>query len=297
MVATAENLYKMNYSDTNVKKTIAIIGKSYKFIELDKLKNYNIIYLNAFKELEKYQSIDYILLNEESVDANSLQNVSYVKLSTFIETNLKKLYLNKEYNLKTYSKFQYLQKRVVDFAISIPLMTLALPIMLYSAYKIKKESPDGPIFFKQKRVGKDGKEFECYKFRSMRTNIDYFNHYTQENDPRIFKWGEFMRRTRIDELPQIINVLKGDMHFIGPRAEWNELVKRYEKEIYNYHNRHLVAPGITGWAQVNYPYGANIEDTKQKLMYDLYYIKNWSLWLEIKTILKTIKVVLKREGK
>jgi len=137
------------------------------------------------------------------------------------------------------------------------------------------------VLFKQKRVGKDEKEFYCYKFRSMKTDIDYFNHYTQKNDPRIFKWGDFMRKSRIDELPQLINVFKGEMHLIGPRAEWSELVNNYEKEIPDYHLRHIVAPGITGWAQVNYPYGANLEDTKQKLMYDLYYIKNWSLWLEI----------------
>jgi len=209
---------------------------------------------------------------------------------------LQKLYLDKDYNLKPYSKFEYFQKRLIDFTISIPLLLLTFPVILYSIYRIKKESPDGPILFKQKRVGKDEKEFYCYKFRSMRTDVDYFNHYTQENDPRIFKWGKFMRKSRIDELPQLINVFKGEMHLIGPRAEWNELVKKYEKEIPDYHLRHIIAPGITGWAQVNYPYGANLEDTKQKQMYDLYYIKNWSLWLEIKTIFKTIKVMLRKEG-
>jgi len=130
----------------------------------------------------------------------------------------------------------------------------------------------------------------------MRTDIDFFDHYTQENDPRIFKWGEIMRKTRIDELPQLWNVIKGDLHIIGPRAEWDELVKNYEKEWSFYHLRHLNAPGITGWAQVNYPYGKNLEDTYQKLMYDLYYIKNWSLWLEIKTIFKTVMVMVGRKG-
>jgi lipopolysaccharide/colanic/teichoic acid biosynthesis glycosyltransferase len=168
--------------------------------------------------------------------------------------------------------------------------------MLYSAYRIKKESPDGPIFFKQKRVGLNGKEFVCDKFRSMHTNTDYFNHYTQENDPRIFTWGKVMRKYRFDELPQMINILKGEMHLIGPRAEWIELVEKYEKSIPYYNERHLVAPGITGWAQVNYPYGQNLEDTKQKLMYDLYYIKHWSIILEMKVVWKTVMVVVGKKG-
>ena len=105
-----------------------------------------------------------------------------------------------------------------------------------------------------------------------------------------------MRKTRIDELPQLLNVLKSEMHFIGPRAEWNILVESYEKEIPYYNERHIIRPGITGWAQVNYPYGSNIEDTKQKLMYDLYYIKHWSIWLELKVVWKTILVVLGKKG-
>jgi len=280
----------------NNKQTIAIVGNSYKFIELNKLTKYKLLYLNNIKDLNRFSNIDYLLVDKKSVNISEIDKKNILNISDFIEQNLQKLYLNKDYKLKTYSTFNYLQKRFIDFCISIPLATLTLPITLYSMYRIKKESPDGPVLFKQKRVGKDGKEFECYKFRSMRTDIDYFNHYTQENDPRIFKWGNFMRKTRIDELPQLINVLKGEMHIIGPRAEWNELVKNYEKEIPNYHLRHIVKPGITGWAQVNYPYGANLEDTKQKLMYDLYYIKNWSLWLEIKTLLKTVLVVLGKKG-
>ena len=168
--------------------------------------------------------------------------------------------------------------------------------MLYSAYRIKKESPDGPIFFKQKRVGKNGKEFVCVKFRSMYTNVNYFNPYTQENDPRIFPWGAVMRKARFDELPQMWNILKGKMHLIGPRAEWKDLVEKYEKEIPYYNERHLVAPGITGWAQVNYPYGSSVEDAKQKLMYDLYYIKNWNIWLELKIVWMTAMTVIKKKG-
>ena len=220
-----------------------------------------------------------------------------------LEKYLHKIYIPKDGGdlsfldeIKPFTKWQYFLKRVVDFSIAVPLAILTTPIMLYSAYRIKKESPDAGIFFTQNRIGKNGKPFKCIKFRTMRTDIEYFNPYTQENDPRIFKWGATMRKTRIDELPQLINVIKGDMHMIGPRAEWDELVKKYEKEWPFYHSRHLIAPGITGWAQVNYPYGQNLEDTYQKLMYDLYYIKNWSLWLEIKTIFKTIWVMVGGKG-
>ena len=166
--------------------------------------------------------------------------------------------------------------------------------MIYARQRIKKESP-GSLIFKQPRVGIKGRIFYCHKFRSMHED-SHHDPYTRENDPRVYTWGETMRKTRIDELPQLLNVLQGDMHLIGPRAEWNILVEGYEKELPYYNERHLVRPGITGWAQVMYPYGAGVEDAKQKLMYDLYYIKHYSIWLEIKIIFKTIMVVLCKEG-
>jgi lipopolysaccharide/colanic/teichoic acid biosynthesis glycosyltransferase len=125
----------------------------------------------------------------------------------------------------------------------------------------------------------------------------HFDPYTQKDDDRIFSFGHFMRRSRIDELPQLFNVLKGEMALMGPRAEWDILVNQYEEQIPYYNERHLVKPGITGWAQVNYPYGAGPEDAKQKLMYDLYYIKYWSIWLDIKILFRTVGVVLGREGR
>lgn len=231
------------------------------------------------------------------------KDIKFLTIENFLEIYLKKCYIPESQkdltfltSIKPYTMYEYILKRAIDFCIAIPLGIISLPVMLYAAYRIKKESPDGPVFFRQKRVGKNGVEFECVKFRSMRTNVEYFNHYTQKDDPRIFPWGAFMRKSRIDELPQLINVLKGEMHIIGPRAEWNELVTNYEKQIPYYNERHLVAPGITGWAQVNYSYGKNIEDTLQKLMYDLYYIKNWSLTLEIKTAIKTALVMIGKKG-
>ena len=196
--------------------------------------------------------------------------------------------------IKPFSLFQYIQKRMIDYIGSILLLLITFPIIIYSLYRIKKDSI-GPIFFKQPRIRIDGKTFTCIKFRSMYINSEH-NPYTEKNDTRIFPWGKIMRKTRIDELPQILNILKGDMHLIGPRAEWDILVKKYETKIPYYHERHIIKPGITGWAQVHYPYGENSYDAKQKLMYDLYYIKHWSLWLELKVIWKTILVVVGKKG-
>ncbi len=134
-------------------------------------------------------------------------------------------------SIEGYSKFEYFQKRIIDYTTSILLMMVAVFPVIYIIYRIKKESP-GPILFKQNRVGLNGKIFTCYKFRSMHVDSK-FNPYTQEKDNRIFPTGKIMRETRLDEIPQLINVLKGDMHIVGPRAEWDILVKEYEKIIPN----------------------------------------------------------------
>lgn len=263
----------------------------------------------ATRQLQEYLPLCHtktIVINIENINKEissylkqlAKHGYNIISLEYFLEKYLNKQYISSTHivDIKPFTKWQYVQKRLIDISIALPLTLLTSPIMLYAIYKIKKESHKGSVIFKQERVGKDEKTFTCYKFRSMHTDTEFFNHYTQENDPRIFKWGTFMRKTRVDELPQLLNVLKGDMHIIGPRAEWIDLVKNYENQLPNYHKRHKVAPGITGWAQVNYPYGQNLEDTRQKLMYDLYYIKHWNLWLEIKTIFKTVAVVLGKKG-
>jgi len=225
-------------------------------------------------------------------------NIKTIYIDEFINKYMNKLYITDEFlnekEIKPCSYTQYMQKRVIDYLGAIVIFILTLPIILYSIFRIKKESP-GSIIYKQTRVGAYGKKFTCYKLRSMHEN-SYHDPYTKEGDDRIFPWGRVMRKTRVDELPQLWNVIKGDMHLIGPRAEWDILVQKYEKEIPNYSKRYLLKPGITGWAQVNYPYGVNEHDAKQKLMYDLYYINNWSLLLDIKTLFKTVGVVLNRRG-
>jgi lipopolysaccharide/colanic/teichoic acid biosynthesis glycosyltransferase len=154
----------------------------------------------------------------------------------------------------------------------------------------------GSIFFKQTRIGKNRAPFRVYKLRTMRQNAGG-DLYAQEGDKRITRVGRFLRSSRIDELPQLINVLNGEMSLIGPRAEWDRLVADYEKQIPCYHFRHLVRPGITGWAQVNYPYGANIGDTQRKLEYDLYYIRHFSFRLDASIVLKTLHVMLFGKGR
>jgi lipopolysaccharide/colanic/teichoic acid biosynthesis glycosyltransferase len=193
-----------------------------------------------------------------------------------------------------YSKIDYIQKRTIDYIMVIVLFSILWPVILYTIYRIKKESP-GPILFKQIRVGLNNKKFSCYKFRSMHIN-SHFNPYTQDNDSRIFPFGQIMRKMRIDELAQLINVIKGDMHIVGPRAEWDILVNKYEKIVPNYHSRHNIRPGITGLAQIRYPYGRNAYDARRKLGYDLLYIKKWSIFLEMKVLFGTVSIILKKGG-
>jgi len=229
--------------------------------------------------------------------------ITIVTIEHFLEEYFNKCYIpndhiNLDYldDIKPYSTFQYLQKRVVDYIGVFSLLLITWPILIYARKKIKQASP-GTSMFKQLRVGLDNKEFKCIKFRSMGLDAEKDGaKFATENDPRVFPWGETMRKTRIDELPQLINVLKGDMHFIGPRPERKVWTDKFEETIPYYSERHIVRPGITGWAQVMYPYGANAEDAKQKLMYDLYYIKHWNLWLETKVVFKTILVVLGKKG-
>lgn len=232
---------------------------------------------------------------------SELAGIKLYSMNHFFEQNLRKSFIPYDVigvdyldDVKRLSNSQYFLKRLLDLSVSGSLLLISFPIMLYSVIKIKKQSP-GAVFFKQSRIGQDAKSFEVIKFRTMTEN-SHFDPYTQKEDMRIYPYGQFMRKSRIDELPQLWNVIRGDMHLCGPRTEWDILVEGYEKEIPFYHERHLIKPGITGWAQVMYPYGANTEDARQKLMYDLYYIKHWSVWLEIETLLRTVSVVLGKKG-
>ncbi len=199
------------------------------------------------------------------------------------------------FNLNTRGSLRRL-KRALDVMISLMLLIPAAPVMLLTALAIRLESK-GPVIYKQDRVGLFEKEFTVYKFRSMRTDAEKNGAvWAKEHDDRVTRVGHFIRKVRIDELPQIWNILKGDMSFIGPRPERMTFVENLKKEIPYYSLRHTVKPGLTGWAQVCYPYGASVEDAMRKLEYDLYYIKNISILLDITIILKTVGVVLFPKG-
>ena len=187
-------------------------------------------------------------------------------------------------------------KRLSDVLLASIGLVLASPVLAVTAAVVWLEDR-GPVFFRQSRVGRNGTLFQIVKFRTMAVNSDQGDRYTRPGDPRITKVGKFLRTTRIDEIPQLWNVIRGEMSMIGPRAEWDKLVTDYEREIPCYFFRHLVKPGITGWAQVNYPYGANIEDTRRKLEYDLYYIRHFSFRLDAAIVLKTIHIMLFGKGR
>jgi sugar transferase (PEP-CTERM system associated) len=187
-------------------------------------------------------------------------------------------------------------KRAVDLFISLALLLLAAPVMLLTALAVLVESP-GPVIYRQKRVGLHDGVFFVHKFRSMRVDAEKDGAvWASRNDERVTRVGRFIRKVRIDELPQLWDVFRGDMSLIGPRPERPEFVSRLKATIPFYGLRHFVKPGVTGWAQVCFPYGASEEDARRKLEYDLYYVKNMSLLLDLKIILKTVGVVLFPSG-
>lgn len=188
-------------------------------------------------------------------------------------------------------------KRMLDVVFASLGLVVALPLMLLLGLLIRLDSP-GPVIYRQERKGENGHIFVLYKLRSMYVNKDGRDvKWTIRDDPRITRFGRLIRLFRLDELPQLINVIRGDMSFIGPRPEAKELTALYEQEIPFYDLRYLVKPGITGWAQVMYPYGSSVEDAREKLQYDLFYIKNYSLLLDLAIFLKTIRVVLFGKGR
>ncbi len=201
-------------------------------------------------------------------------------------------------------------KRLFDLALSTALLVIFAPLFGIIALLIwiegrRESSSDAmrgdrrPIIFRQERVGRGGQSFVAYKFRTMvvHSSEGPDDIYTRENDPRVTRSGRWIRKLRLDELPQLFNVFRGEMSLIGPRAEWIRCAERYEKAIPLYHFRHLVKPGITGWAQVNYPYGESDEDTIEKLKHDLYYIRHYSLTLDAMIVLKTVHTMLFSKGR
>jgi exopolysaccharide biosynthesis polyprenyl glycosylphosphotransferase len=188
-------------------------------------------------------------------------------------------------------------KRLAAILVSTFVLLLCLPLIPFVALAIKLSSR-GPVLYKQRRVGRQGTIFNCYKFRTMRQNAEAETGATwaADKDPRITAVGRFLRSSRLDEIPQLWNVIKGDMNFVGPRPERPEFVEWLVREISHYNVRHIVRPGITGWAQVRYKYGSSVADAQEKLRYDLFYVKNMSPGFDLLIFLHTVKIILLGRG-
>lgn len=263
-------------------------------------------------EIEK-QNIEILVVSEEvraDKDLVSIlygilpQGITVVGLDKFYESVTGKIpvyQINKswflenliEINRQTFEK----TKEAVDTVLGILLLPIVAILYPIIGLVIKTNSK-GPILYKQKRVGKNGEIFELLKFRSMIKDAEQNGaQWAKEDDARVTFIGNFLRKTRIDELPQIWNVVKGDLSFIGPRPERPEFVEELKQKIPFYSSRLLVKPGLSGWAQTNFPYGASVEDATEKLQYDLYYIKNRTLFLDLIIAIKTIAIILRRQGR
>ncbi len=194
------------------------------------------------------------------------------------------------------SSLQQLFRRLLSLAVSFTALLICLPFIPFIILAVRLSSP-GPIFFSQTRVGQRGHLFTVYKFRTMRQDAETSGAvWATKNDPRVTPIGGFMRKTRLDEIPQLWNVLRGEMAFVGPRPERPEFVQWLSQEIPFYDLRHMIRPGITGWAQVRYQYGASLEETRRKLEYDLYYVKHQSIGLDLLVMFETVKTILLRRG-
>lgn len=234
-----------------------------------------------------------------------LHGITVLNFSTFMERQTGQVELQSLYpswlvfseGFGGHSRIQRIAKRSFDIAVSLTFLLFTLPVTALTALLIWLEDR-GPIFYRQERAGLHGKPFTVLKFRSMRTDAekDGIARWAQLKDPRITRVGALIRNVRIDEIPQILNVLKGEMSFVGPRPERPSIVSELSQHIPFYKYRHMVKPGITGWAQINYPYGASLHDSREKLKFDVYYIKNYSIFLDLIVLLQTVRVILWPHG-
>ncbi len=309
-------------------KSILIIGETEKKPEALKLieesKDYKGVYHllkddlslsneEGFMNFIKDKKIQEILILDKNLEKQVVTNILNVKVTgikiynyyEFFEYIRGQLHLEEldekkllfDHGFDVYhNQFQRQLKRTIDIILAISVAIAVAPIVVIAAIIVRLESK-GPILFKQDRMGEGNKVFKMIKFRSMKLHDENaHSKYAGKTDSRITNFGKIMRKTRIDELPQLWNVIKGEMSFVGPRAEWVKLANEYEKNISFFPLRHTVRPGLTGWAQVNYPYGASEEDMKKKLMYDLYYVKHQTAGIDLVILLKTAGVVFLGKG-
>ncbi|MCX6785491.1 MAG: sugar transferase [Candidatus Komeilibacteria bacterium] len=267
--------------------------------------------LERMEEILKQEKINLVVINE--TDNQNITNIlfkalplriNFISLTAFYEQVNQRVPLeiiSRGWFLDNFSEgsknFYEPSKKLLDLALCLITGIVSLILIPFIALAIKLSS-NGPILFKQIRVGKDGQTFLALKFRTMYENAEKSGPmWARENDPRITKVGRFLRKVRLDEIPQLINILKGDMSFVGPRPERPEFINELELKIPFYKERLLVKPGLTGWAQINFPYADSAESSLKKLQYDLYYIKHRSFFLDLSVVLKTISIVFKQSGR
>lgn len=301
--------FLLGYRTTKKKNNfIFVLPLIYRDLEIPKTDNVNYIFLdspykNAINKTDGIIISDIEKLTPEwarFLVQQASKGIPIYHISDIYENLLGKIPIKyfKDDLLENFclSTFTLLLKRFLDISIVLISLPFVIPIGILISVLIKLDS-DGPIFFTQERVGQGGKIFKMIKFRTMYKDAEK-NGPSQatKDDPRITKIGKILRKFRLDEIPQFINVIKGEMSLIGPRPEQVKFVEEYERKIPFYSYRHLVKPGITGWAQIQQGYASGIEENTEKLEYDLYYIKNISIWLDIVIILKTIKVLFSKWG-
>ena len=302
-----------------------ILGERYKFTEKEllfinkKFNNINNVLYKNFSTEENINEIDnllslhdskFIILNTKAAIEPDLLNylksielnkTEYISIEEFMEKYLHKVIITEtsfDINLidgiTDYNIFEKIIKKTIDITGVILLFIPTLIAIIYTFFKISQESP-GALLFQQTRVGRNEKEFNCIKLRSMHLDAEIDGpQFALKNDPRAFPWGKTLRSTKIDELLQLWNVVKGEMHLVGPRPERAIWTQEFKKSIPNYNQRHAILPGITGLAQIKYHNEEGGLDAKEKLEYDLYYIKNWSLKLELLIIWETMIFIFKR---
>ena len=276
---------------------------------LDTARHGIISEVSKLKQIIKKERVDLVVFTSEFYrDKKLIQqffsklpfNLNYINFIDFYETLTQKALIDTideiwflENIFKKQDKINEILKRSFDIVFSL-LGILIIMILFPFIASIIKLSSSGPIFYIQKRVGKDGKIFTLYKFRTMIVGAEKNGpQWTVENDSQIIRFGKFLRATHLDELPQFYNILKGDISFVGPRPERPEFVSLLKKQIPYYEIRHSIKPGLTGWAQIKYRYGASVEESKEKLKYELYYIKNQSFIFDVAILLKTIQLIFK----
>ena len=298
------------------RKPIYIIDHHYKFndYEIKSLssRGYDLFFYNSIDDFiekvpnkrnqKKLLVINTIEVTEEKDRKKIEDNMTETDLYTveeFMEEYLRKIYITKEstsiLTLKPYKDIIYFEKRFIDLLAVIIFMPFLISLIVITFFVQLFQSPAGFIIFNQDRYSIGNSKFKIHKIRTMHSGMDKDGS-IEVNDTKTYPFGKILRRYRLDEIPQILNVLKGEMHLVGPRAEWVKLADAYKENIDFYNVRSIVRPGITGWAQVMFRYGHGEGDAKQKLMYDLFYIKNWSIWIELEICFKTLMVMLDKRG-